>query len=640
MEKDKQDIVRMDLQQDTLSKLCLNKALFSYIRIDSEGHILYANPHACKTYGYPLDEFVALSFFDINPDITRNEWPNFFQTICKESFHNFEGFNIRKNGASFPVEVDVCVLEGNNEKTTGIFIRDITERKKMEEKAQLTQFIYDKVSVPILHGGEDGKILDANEQACAYLGYSKEELCNLSLFDIDAELSKEQVIKKWDETQDKNVLIFETQHKRKDGTLLPVEVTANSLVYEGANYSVTFMKDLSARKQEEMLKAKANAHLQHVQRLEALGTLAGGIAHDFNNILSAIFGYTELAKKNLSPDDATQKYLRPVLDAGKRAKSLVQQILTFSKQGQSRKAPIDLSKVVKEAVDLIRATIPSTIIIEQGIKSNLGFVLADETMIHQVVMNLCTNAFHAMEDNGGTLKVLLVDSVIGKKDRQNFPDLDPGNYVKLVIGDTGHGMDEITKNRVFDPYFTTKNSHEGTGLGLSTVHGIVKEHGGTIKLYSEVNLGTTFQVFFPLEESGPEPDLEIIRNMPHGNESILLVDDEALLLNLGKEFLEGLGYRVQTRASSIDALEAFRARPNSYDLIVSDLTMPHMTGDVLAKEVRSVRPDIPIIICTGYSTKINEEKFKDIGINAVLMKPVTFQEMADAVRKALDDDIL
>jgi len=388
-----------------------------------------------------------------------------------------------------------------------------------------------------------------------------------------------------------------------------------------------------------MQKAKENAHLQHVQRLEAIGTLAGGIAHDFNNILSAILGYTELAIIKLNPDDMIQNYLTQVFTAGNRAKRLVQQILTFSRQGQSSKIPIDISKVVREALGFIRATLPTTITIEQDIKSNLGFVFADETMIHQVVMNLCTNAFHAMEKNGGTLKVLLSTSVIGKKDCQNFPDLNPGEYVKLVIGDTGYGMDAKTISRVFDPYFTTKKSGEGTGLGLATVHGIVKEHGGIIKLYSEVNVGTTFQVFFPVEESGAESSPEAIRSLPHGNEDILLVDDETILLNMGKEFLEGLGYRVQTRASSIDALEAVRANPGKYDLIVSDLTMPHMTGDVLAKEVKALRPDLPVIICTGFSTKIHEDRFKDIGVNAVLMKPVTFNEMADAVRKALDEGV-
>jgi PAS domain S-box-containing protein len=636
VDRKQQSLEYIESQQANLSKLCLDNATLSFIRADSEGRILYANPHACKTYGYPLEEFVVKYLFDIDPNITRDKWPYLWQTICEESFHAFEGVSIRKNGTLFPVEVDVFLFEADGQKTTGAFIRDITERKKVKERALLTQFIYEKVAVPILHGGEDGRILDANEQACAYLGYTKEELCNLTIFDIDEALSEKQIIQKWKDTQEKEVLIFETQHKHKDGTLLPVEVTANSLHYEGLKYSISFIKDISARKQEEILKSKANAHLQHVQRLEGLGILAGGIAHDFNNILSAILGYTELAKNKLNPGDEIQKYLTPVLDAGKRAKSLVQQILTFSKQAHSRKAPIDISNVVKEALDLIRATIPSSIIIEQDIKTNMGFVIADETMIHQVIMNLCTNASHAMEAHGGTLNVLLINSDIGKKDSQNFPDLEPGKYVKLVVGDTGHGMDETTKSRVFDPYFTTKKSGEGTGLGLSTVHGIVKEHGGTIKLFSEVNIGTTFQLFFPLEESGPDSSLETIMDMPRGNENILLVDDETFLLNLGKELLEGLGYRVQTRASSIDALEAFRANPDKYDLIFSDLTMPHMTGDVLAREVKSLRPEIPFIICTGYSTKINEEKFKDIGINAVLMKPVTFQEVADAVRKSLD----
>ena len=636
MDSKQQSLEYLEMQQANISKLCLDKATLSFIRANSEGRILYANPHACISFGYSLEEFATKHLFDIDLNITRAQWPHLWQIICVESFHSFESKSIRKDGTMFPVEVDVYLFEADGQMTTGAFVKDITERKKAQEQALLTQFIYEKVAVPILHGGEDGRILDANEQACAFLGYTKEELCNLTIFDIDAELSDKQIIEKWDDTQEKEVLIFETQHKHKDGTLLPVEVTANSLHYEGVNYSISFIKDISARKQEEILKSKANAHLQHVQRLEALGVLAGGIAHDFNNILSAILGYTELAKINLSQDDIIQKYLTPVLDAGKRAKSLVQQILTFSKQAQSRKAPIDISKVVKEALDLIRATIPSSIIIEQDITANLGFVLADETMIHQVIMNLCTNAFHAMDAHGGTLNVLLVNSDIGKNDRQKFPELDTGKYVKLVVGDTGHGMDEETKNRAFDPYFTTKKSGEGTGLGLSTVHGIVKEHGGTIKLFSEVNIGTTFQVFFPLEESEMESSQEIIRDMPRGVENILLVDDEILLLNLGKELLEGLGYKVQTRASSIDALEAFRARPHNYDLIISDLTMPHLNGDVLAKEVKRLRPEIPIIICTGYSTKINEQKYRDIGINAVLMKPVTFQEMADAVRKSLD----
>lgn len=634
-----QRVDQLELQQTNLSKLSLDKATLSFIRADSEGRILYANPHACKTYGYPLEEFIAISLFDIGPAISRDKWPCLWQAICEGSFHTFEGVNIRKDRTSFPVEVDVYLFEADGQKTTGVFMRDISERKKLEEKALLTQFIFDKVSVAILHGREDGRILNANEHACSFYGYTKAEFCNLTIFDIEASHSREQIFKKWDETHEKDATTFETEHRLKDGTVLAVEVTANSLVYEGKKYSVTFVKDISARKQEEMQKAKENAHLQHVQRLEAIGTLAGGIAHDFNNILSAILGYTELARIKLNPDDVTQNYLTQVFTAGNRAKRLVQQILTFSRQGQSRKLPIDLSKVVREALGFIRATLPATITIEQDIKSNLGFVFADETMIHQVVMNLCTNAFHAMEKNGGTLKILMSNLAIDKKDRRNFPDLNPGEYVKLVVGDTGYGMDEATKSRVFDPYFTTKKSGEGTGLGLATVHGIVKEHGGTIKLYSEVNVGTTFQVFFPVDEYGVESIPEAIRILPRGNEDILLVDDETILLNMGKEFLEGLGYRVQTRASSIDALEAVRANPDKYDLIVSDLTMPHMTGDVLAKEVKALRPDLPVIICTGFSTKIHEDRFKDIGVNAVLMKPVTFHEMADAVRKALDDGV-
>ncbi len=630
-------VEQLQLQQTTLSQQGLDKATLSFIRVDAEGRILYANPYACKTYGYPLDEFVTLSLFDISPALTRDKWPDIWQTICENSFQIFEGRNIRKDGTFFAVEADVFLLEPDGEKTIGAFIRDITERKKVDESAQLTQLIFDEVSVAILHGREDGRILNANKHACEYLGYTKDELCNLTIPDIDASLSEEQISEKWQETHMKNAITFETLHKRKDGTILPVEITSNPLVYEGTKHTITFIKDITAKKLEEQQTARATAHLQHIQRLEALGTLAGGIAHDFNNILAAILGYTELAKITLSPEDATQKYLAPILDAGTRAKHLVQQILTFSRPGQSPKLPIDPSKVVSDVLNLIRATLPTSITIEQDLKPNLGFVFANETMIHQVVMNLCTNASHAMEKNGGTLNVLLTTSIISQKDHLNFPDLTPGKYFRLVVSDTGHGMDESTKSKVFDPYFTTKRSGEGTGLGLSTVHGIIKDLGGTIKLYSEVNVGTTVQVYFPLEESGLDSSLEKIKNLPSGTENILLVDDEILLLNIGKDFLEGLGYRVQTRTSPIDALEAIRTRPGEFDLIVSDLTMPHMTGDLLAEEVRALCPELPVIIYTGYSTKLHEERFRDIGVNAVLMKPVTFDEMANAIRKVLDD---
>ncbi len=635
MELRSQSLQQLELQQATISKLCLDKATLSFLRVDSTGRIIYANPYACKMFGYSLIEFRMKSVFDFDSAITKGNWSNKWDEVCEQSFVTFENKYIRKDGSSFPVEVNVYLFEVDGQKTIGAFVRDITTRKKVETEALLTHFIFEKVSIAIIHGDEDAKILKVNEFACNLYGYTKEELCNLTIYDIDPSASQQKIMRLWNDMHVKSSNIFETKHKRKDGTIFPVEITSNSLVYEGKQYAVSFVVDITAKKQAEIQKKRAMAQLYKAQKLEALGMLAGGIAHDFNNILSGILGYAELASLHLKPDDGSQKYFKPILNAGNRAKRLIQRILAFTRQGDSKKVPIDISRVMIESLDLIRATIPTSIEIKTNIQSNLGTVLADETMIHQVIMNLCTNAYQAMEKNGGILEVLLASSKIGKEDSLNFPELNPGKYIKLVVADNGHGMDEVTCADIFHPYFTTKESGEGTGLGLSTVHGIVKDHGGIIKVYSEVNVGTSFQVFFPVDgtkEQLPEMNDEIL---PHGCERILMVDDEDLLLRIGKELLEGLGYKVETCDSSIDALECVRRHPEKYDLIYCDFSMPHMNGDVFTQKAKELRHDLPVIIATGYTTKINRDKLKEVGVSNVLIKPVTLYEMANTVRTTL-----
>ena len=315
---------------------------------------------------------------------------------------------------------------------------------------------------------------------------------------------------------------------------------------------------------------------------------------------------------------------------------MVKQILTFSKQSNSEKIPIDISRVINEALSLITATIPSSIEVLNYVKPNLGVIFADETQIHQIVMNLCTNSCHAMKGKGDRLEVDLIPVTLSSRDSSNYPDLNPGKYLKLIVADNGKGMDRSIIGNIFDPYFTTKNLNEGTGMGLSMVHGIVKDHGGTIKVYSEVGVGTTFQIFFPLAEISYDHLFSQAKQFPHGNECILYVDDERLMLEIGKELLGGLGYLVETRASSTDALEAFRIRPEKYDLIVTDIIMPEMTGDELAVEIKKIRPDIPIILCSGFSPRIDGNRLAGIGISKVLMKPVVLSDLATNVRKVLD----
>ncbi|MBE0584045.1 MAG: response regulator [Desulfofustis sp.] len=372
--------------------------------------------------------------------------------------------------------------------------------------------------------------------------------------------------------------------------------------------------------------------------MESLGTLAGGIAHDFNNILSAIVGYAELSQLACPADATLRNYVAQITKAGYRAKELVQQILLFSRQGRSEKGPIDVGRVVEEALKLIKASLPSNIEIQANISRTLAPVFANETNIHQIVMNLCANAYHVMKSAGGLLSVGLTAVTIQDHDAVNFPEMKPGDYLKLSIADNGCGIPPDLINRIFDPYFTTKPTGEGTGLGLSTIHGIVTDHGGYIKVYSEVGIGTAFHVFLPAADSHAETTSEIGEQLPTGSGCILFVDDEQSLIDLGRDLLGRLGYRVETRASAIDALEAFRADPSKFDLVISDMTMPKMTGDELARHMRAVRPDIPIILCSGFSERLQAQATQAIGINAVLMKPVLYTDLARTVYRVLNSD--
>jgi nitrogen-specific signal transduction histidine kinase len=391
-----------------------------------------------------------------------------------------------------------------------------------------------------------------------------------------------------------------------------------------------------AVKRDVTEEVKLETKLRQAQKMEAIGTLAGGIAHDFNNILSLIMGYTELAMHNVSEGSRVRDNMDKVFKASERARDLVKQILAFSRHTEQEQKPVQIHLIAKESLKLLRPSFPTTIEIRQNITST-GTVMADPTQIHQVIMNLCTNAYHAMSDKGGILEVSLTDVELDSDYTAKHLDTHPGPYLKLTVSDTGHGMKKKVLNRIFDPYYTTKEKTGGTGMGLAVVHGIVKSHGGVITVYSEPGKGSTFNVFLPRTESAEgvvEPE-EIIP-LPIGKERILFVDDEPFIVDIGKGMLEHLGYTVVTRTSPIEALEAFKAMPDKFDLVITDMTMPKMTGDELAKELMKIRSDIPIILCTGFSELINEEKAKAMGIRAFVMKPVVQRELANAVRKALD----
>ncbi len=396
-------------------------------------------------------------------------------------------------------------------------------------------------------------------------------------------------------------------------------------------------RDVTDRVRAREEKEKIESQLRHAQKLEAIGTLAGGIAHDFNNILSPIIGYTEMALDDMPESAPSRSDLSQVLAAAGRAKELIKQILSFSHLGEEKVLkPLDLSLVVKEVMKLLHASLPSSIEIKQNIHKVA--VLADAGQVHQVTVNLCTNAAHAMGEKG-TLKVSLDEMSLNAQDiaAMALLDIKPGRYARLSVSDTGHGMDVDAVNRIFDPYYTTKEVGKGTGLGLAVVHGIVKRHGGEIRVRSELGKGSVFDVLFPVADKEAKAEINRSQSLPRGYERLLFVDDEPAIAQLDGKMLEQLGYRVSTRTSPGDALDLFSSKPSEFDLIITDYTMPHMVGTDLAKEMMRIRRDIPIILCTGFSERISKEDASEIGIKGFAIKPLDRKQLAELVRSVLDE---
>ncbi len=415
----------------------------------------------------------------------------------------------------------------------------------------------------------------------------------------------------------------------KDSKPIIVEIRTCPFQLDGHQVVLGIARDVSERKRLE-------AHFNQTQKMESIGTLAGGIAHDFNNILSPIVGHTELLLDDFPDAGSTRDSLNAIYAGALRARDLVQQILAFSRQEKNELKLMKMQPIIKEAMKLIRSTIPTTIAITQNLQSDCRPVSADPIQIHQIVMNLATNAYHAMAENGGELKINLKEIELGEYDLIT-PDMSPGLYACLSFADTGMGMRKDVMNRIFEPFFTTKEKGKGTGMGLSVVHGIITGMSGAIQVYSEPGKGTEFRVYLPIVgnvSEGQEPKAD--EPLPGGCEQLLLVDDEESIIVVEKQVLERLGYQVTSRTSSIEALEAFRANPGKFDLVITDMSMPKMPGDKLAHELLKIRPDIPILLCTGFSETMTDEKMKSLGIRGLLSKPILIKELAQKIREVLD----
>ncbi len=405
---------------------------------------------------------------------------------------------------------------------------------------------------------------------------------------------------------------------------------------DGRIVRMEIASNITQRKLAEEQKAELEEKLRQALKMEAIGTLAGGIAHDFNNILSAILGYAELAKEsNLSIPEIYAK-LDKVLQAGHRAKELVKQILAFSRQAVTERIVVHPGSLVSEAVKMLRSTLPSTIDIVHRIDPSAGPVFADPTQIHQILMNLGTNAFHAMETTGGRLEIVLEETDLSAPDPVKEPGIEAGKYVQLSICDTGTGIDPEIRDKIFDPYFTTKEAGKGTGMGLAVAHGIIKSYGGAISIDSQPGKGTAVHVFLPIIDADAVLAGDDAEPVPGGNERILFIDDEEMLTSLNKHMLEELGYKVVASCDSREALQIFQNQPDQFDLVITDQTMPGLTGAELAAYLLNIRPDLPIILCTGYSSIISKEEAKSVGIRTFAIKPLGRREMAKLIRETLE----
>jgi PAS domain S-box-containing protein len=513
-------------------------------------------------------------------------------------------------------------------------MKTATALRQSEELYRVTfQAIPDAITLTRL---KDDRFIEVNEGFCAMTGFSREEALgrtpvDLNLFVNPSERTKFIEILK----RDGQVNGYELKCRRSDSVLFDGLLSCRPLRYGNDDCLVTVAKDITTVKESQTEKARLETQLRQAQKLEAIGTLAGGISHDFNNILAAMMGYTELVLLNQPEGSRVHHYLDEILKAGERAKNLVSQILAFSRQGESERKPIQLRPIVKESLKLLRASLPATIEIRQDIATDEAIVLADPAQIHQIIMNLCTNAAHAMRENGGILEVGLHQVQADKDLCAAHPDLRPGPCVAISVGDTGCGMTAEVLDRIFEPYFTTKEKGEGTGLGLAVLHGIVTGYGGVVSVKSEPARGSVFKIYLPaVETATPQPRSD--EKLESGRERILFVDDEPSLVEIGREMLQHLGYEVVTFSSSLDALSAFRVRPDLFDLVITDMTMPQMTGERLAQALIEIRPDLPVILCTGYSERITEERASALGIKGFLLKPLSAHDLAKKVRDTLD----
>ena len=521
-------------------------------------------------------------------------------------------------------------------------IQDVTEQRRFE--TQLTQSekrfrdLFNSISDLVYTQDLKGRFLSVNHAMIHVFGYEKDEFIGKKASDFMKPEMRPffkagYVEKVKSEGYHNGISVYCT----RDGRKIHIEYRSTLVSPpDGDAYISGTGRDVTERILAEKEIKNLQEQMVQSRKMEAVGTLSGGIAHDFNNILGIIIGYTELALTDIPSENPTKANLEKVKTASLRARDVVKQLLSFSRKTKQERKPLAIGPLLKESLKLLRPSIPSNIKIENHIAEDLGAILADSTQMHQVIINLCNNAAHAMSENGGELTIILHNIAINKAQTFLYHDLKEGEHINLTVKDTGQGIDPDHIDRIFDPYFTTKEVGKGTGMGLSVVHGIVKAHDGAITVDSKPGKGSSFQVFFPVINKVPVLEEKTIEQIPLGTERILLVDDEEFLLEMEAEMLKRLGYQVIATMDPLHAIQLFQLNPEHFDLVITDMTMPGITGEKLTMELMKIQPDIPVILCTGFSERMTEERAASLGIRKYLEKPIKVSQMARAVRDIMD----
>lgn len=648
------DISRQKSAEETLRKekdftrSILQTSPAFIVLIDADGKTVMMNQSMLNNLGYSGDEVIGLDYAsNFVPERDREELGAIFEAIVKSKSTTInENYILAKDGREILVEwrgAPYLDENGDLEFFFGIGI-DITERKQAEqalmESERRYRELFDSITDFVFSHDLDGNFITVNAIPLARLGYEPSEVIgrNISEFVAPDSMANYKNIYM-------NSIVKDGSHRgvfkmrSKGGETIYFEYSSSLLIVDGREPYISGVgRDITDRIKAENEIRNLEEQLFQAQKMEALGALAGGIAHDFNNILTSIIGHTELALGWAPEGDKLKKHLDQVMAAGFRATDLVRHILDFSRQSDLKRSSMNMIPVVKEALKLLRATLPATIEIRQDIPPELPNIMADPTQIHQIIMNLCTNASYSMGEKGGAITVVLDALHIGEGERPEL-GVSTGEYILLVVRDNGGGIDPEIIDRIFEPYFTTKDKEEGTGLGLATVHGIINSYGGAIKVESQPGEGASFYVYFPVVEGEDGfQEAESEAELTAGRERILFVDDEMDIGQIGHEMLEALGYHVDVHTDGQGALDAFRAAPGKFDLVITDYAMPKMNGLDLAREMLDIRKDMPIILSTGFSARINQEMIEEAGIKGFILKPYSISQLTRVIRRAIEKE--